>query len=411
MTSTDVSGYPVRPAGGQGRGEVGVLVVLCGIQFTHILDFMILMPLGPQFIRLWGIDASRFGLLVSAYTFAAMVTALLCALYIDRFDRRKALAVLYFGFVLSTLLCAFAPGYGWLLAARALAGAFGGVVGAAVYSILADLIPESRRGRAMGLLMTAFPISAVFGVPLGLFLANQFDWRAPFLFVAALSALILLGALKAIPPLHAQVGEARQRRPLALAREVFRNANHRRALAFLALLIFGGFSVIPFIAPYMVANVGLAETDLPWLYFCGGLATVFTARHIGRQADRHGKRKVFTIIALISIVPLLITTNLPPVPAWLAIAASVLFMVFVSGRYVPAMAMATSAAEPRVRGGFMSFSSAIQQGASGLASLSSGLIIGHAANGAMTRYWLAGLIAVFCTLICIRLARRIKAVA
>jgi predicted MFS family arabinose efflux permease len=340
-----------------------------------------------------------------------MATALLCALYIDRFDRKKALAALYLGFAISTVLCALAPSYGWLLPARALAGAFGGVAGAAVYSILADVIPESRRGRAMGLLMTAFPISAVFGVPLGLFLANQFDWRAPFLFVAAVSALILLGVWKVVPSLRTHTHEARQRKASTLVRDVFSDGNHRRALAFLALLIFGGFSVIPFIAPYMVANVGLKETDLPWLYFCGGLATVFTARYIGRLADRHGKRKIFTIIALISIVPLLITTNLPPVPAWLAIAASVLFMVFVSGRYVPAMAMATSAARPEVRGGFMSFTSAIQQGASGLASLSSGLIIGHTSSGALTRYWVAGLIAVLCTLICIRLARTIKAVA
>jgi predicted MFS family arabinose efflux permease len=386
-----------------------LLVVLCGVQFTHILDFMVLMPLGPQLMRLWGIEASRFGLLVSAYTFTAAVTALLCALYIDRFDRRKALLVLYFGFLLSTLLCALAPSYGWLLLARAAAGAFGGVAGAAVYSILADVIPDSRRGSAMGVLMTAFPISAVFGVPLGLFLANHFDWRAPFFFVAGVSMLILLGAAKVVPALRAHVDQARQRRPLTLARNVFGDANHRRALAFLALLLFGGFSVIPFIAPYMVTTVGLRETDLPWLYFFGGLATVFTARLIGRLADRHGKRRMFTIIALISIAPLLITTNLRPVPVWVAIGASVLFMVFVSGRYVPAMAIVTAAAQSKVRGGFMSFSSAVQQGASGLASLSSGLIIGHAANGAMTRYWLVGLLSVLCTLICIRLARRIKA--
>ena len=179
----------------------------------------------------------------------------------------------------------------------------------------------------------------------------------------------------------------------------------------MALLIFGGFSVIPFIAPYMVSNVHLEETDLPYLYFFGGLATVFTARYIGRLADRHGKRRMFTLITLISIAPLLITTNLPPVPVWMAIGSSVLFMVFVSGRFVPAMAIVTAAAEPKVRGGFMSFTSAVQQGASGLASLSSGLIIGHAANGAMTRYWLVGLISVLCALICIQLSRRIKAVA
>lgn len=393
------------------RRERLLIGVLAGIQFTHILDFMVLMPLGPQFIRLWGIDASRFGVLVSAYTFTAAITALLCAFYIDRFDRKRALLFLYAGFVISTLLCALAPDYEWLLAARAAAGAFGGVAGAAVYSIVGDTIPDDRRGSAIGLLMIAFPISAVFGVPFGLFLANAWNWRAPFLFVCGVSVFILIVAAKVVPPVRGHVEHARRQNPLALARQVFSDANHRRALAFISLLIFGGFSVIPFIAPYMVANVHLKETDLPWLYFFGGLATVFTSRLIGKLTDRHGKRETFTLIASISIAPLLITTNLPPVPAWVAIGASVIFMVFVSGRFVPAMALVTAAAQPGVRGGFMSFNTAIQHFALSLASLSSGYLIGHAPNGELTRYWLVGLISVACALTCIWLARRVKAVA
>ncbi len=391
------------------RGEVVLLVVLAAVQFTHILDFMVLMPLGPQLMRLWGINASRFGLLVSAYTFAAAAAALLCAFYMDRFDRRRILLFLYGGFVLSALLCALAPNYSWLLAARAITGAFGGMAGAAVFSIIADTIPDSRRGAAMGVLMIAFPISAVAGVPLGLFLANEFSWRAPFMFLAVVSSLVLVAAWKFVPPLRGHVSGTRLN-PLAQVRAVFGDANHRRALALIAILLFGGFSVIPFIAPYMVANVGLKETDLPYLYLFGGLATVFTSRLIGRLADKYGKREVFTLIATISIAPLLITTNLPPVPVWVAIAASAIFMVFVSGRFVPAMALVTGAAQPQLRGSFMSFNSAIQQFSLGAASLTSGLLLGHAANGALTRYWLAGLIAVACTLICMRLAWRVKSV-
>jgi predicted MFS family arabinose efflux permease len=386
---------------------VGLLVVLAAIQFTHILDFMVLMPLGPQLMRLWGIDAGRFGVLVSAYTFSAAITALLCAFYIDRFDRKRTLLFLYTGFALSTLFCALAPGYEWLLAGRAAAGAFAGVVGAAVYSIIGDTVPDSRRGGAMGGLMTAFPISAVFGVPLGLLMANLWDWRAPFYFVFGVALLILAAAARVIPPLSGHVEQARSRDPVSLARAVFSDANHRRAFGFIALLIFGGFSVIPFIAPYMVANVHLKEAHLPWLYFFGGLATVFTSRLIGKLTDRRGKREMFTVIAAISIAPLLITTNLPPVPAWTAIGASVIFMVFVSGRFVPAMAIVTAAAQPKVRGGFMSFNTAIQQIALSLASLSSGYLIGHGPNGELTRYWLVGLISVACVLTCIWMAGRI----
>ncbi|MGH8677523.1 MAG: MFS transporter [Burkholderiales bacterium] len=387
-----------------------MLAVLTAVQFTHIMDFMVLMPLGPQLMRLWAMGPQQFGLLVSAYTFSAAAAALLCAFYIDRFDRKNALLLLYGGFALSTLFCALAPGYGTLLAARAVAGAFGGVTGATVFSMVGDTIPDARRGTAMGVIMVAFPISAVAGVPFGLILANYFNWRAPFFLLAVISGLVLAAAWKILPQLHAHVAHARAHNPLRQAHAVFADPNHRRAFTLIAILIFGGFSVIPFIAPYMVANVGLKETDLPWLYFFGGMATVFTSRRIGRLADRHGKRETFTVVALISIVPLLITTNLPPVPVWIAILASVLFMVFVSGRFGPAMAIVTAAAQPNLRGSFMSFNSAIQQFALGIASLLSGMIIGHSAGGGLTHYWVVGLIAVACTLSAIFLARAVKAV-
>ncbi|HUF20086.1 MAG TPA: MFS transporter [Burkholderiales bacterium] len=390
--------------------ERWLLILLAGVQFTHILDFMVMMPLGPQFMRLWDIDAHQFALLVSVYTFTASGSALLCALYLDRFDRRRALLFIYGGFVLATLFCALSPDYRTLLLARALAGAFGGIAGATVYSIIGDTIPEARRGTAMGVLMTAFPVSAVAGVPFGLLLADWFDWRAPFVFLAAVSGLILIGAYRVVPHLHAHVEHARARHPFSQVVAVFLDANHLRALALVSILIFGGFSVIPFMAPYMVANVGLAESDLPWLYFFGGLATVFTSRLFGRLADRHGKREMFTLLAALSILPLLLITNLPPVPVWGAIATSVIFMVLVSGRFVPAMAMVTAAAQPRMRGTFMSCNSAIQHLALGLASLSSGLIIGRADDGQLTRYWATGLVAAAATLTAVWLAQRVKAV-
>lgn len=388
--------------------ETPLLVLLAGIQFTHILDFMIVLPLGPQFIRIWGIDTHQFALLVSVYTISAAVAALACAFTIDRFDRRRALLFLYFGFVVATLLCALAPDYATLLAARVVAGAFGGVAGAAVYSIVADVIPEQRRGSAMGTIMIAFPISSVIGVPFGLMLANWFDWRAPFLLLTLVSAAVLAAAWRIVPRLRGHVAHARAANPWRQSLALFADANHRRAFALMAVLIFGGFSVIPFISPYAVANVGLRETDLPWLYFWGGLATMFSSRLIGRLADVRGKRETFTLIAAISLAPLLITTNLPPVPVWVAVLTSVVFMVFVSGRFVPAMAIVTAAAQPAQRGSFMSFNSAIQQLSMGAASAASGFIIGQDAAGRLTGYWIAGLVAVACTLVCMRLAWRIK---
>ena len=388
-----------------------LVFVLAAIQFTNIMDFVIMMPLGPQLMRVMLISPQQFGLLVSAYTLTAAVAALTVAFYTDRYDRRKALLFLYGGFVISTLLCGIAPGYGSLLAARAFAGAFGGVAGASVHSIIGDAIPEQRRGAATGMIMSAFALSSIIGVPIGLVLAVHFSWRAPFLFLVVVSTLVLILTWKIIPPMRGHIVEGESHRPLVQMKAVLGTANHLRAFVFMFALMFAGFPVIPFIAPYMVANVGLKETDLPYLYFFSGLATVFSSRYIGKLADRHGKRQMFTLIGLISIAPLLITTNLRPVPVWVAISASVIFMVFVSGRFVPAMALVISSVEPRLRGGFMSINSAIQQLGMGAASLLAGTIIGHGAGGTLTRYWLAGLIAVGATLLAIALAWRVKPVS
>ncbi len=391
--------------------ERSLVLILAAVQFTHIMDFMIMMPLGPQLMRVMLISPQQFGLLVSAYTLTAAVAALAVAFYTDRFDRKHTLVFLYAGFVVATLLCAIAPGYGQLLAARAVAGAFGGVAGATVHSIIGDVIPERRRGAATGMIMSAFALSSIIGVPIGLVLAAQFSWRAPFFLLVAASALVLIVIWKMLPSMRGHIVAGKSHRPVDQMKAVFGDANHLRAFAFMFALMFAGFSVIPFISPYMVANVGLKETDLPYLYLFGGLATAFSSRYIGKLADRYGKRQIFTLIGLISIAPLLITTNLPPVPVWLAICASVIFMVFVSGRFVPAMALVISSVHPHLRGGFMSINSAIQQFGLGAASFLAGTIIGHGSGGTLTNYWLVGFIAVGATLLAIALAWRVKPVA
>ena len=152
---------------GNAAQEKRLVAVLAGIQFTHIMDFMILMPLGPQLMRVMHVSPQQFGLLVSIYTLSAAIASLVTAFYTDRFDRRGTLLVLYAGFVVSTLFCGLAPGFATLVAARAVAGAFGGVAGTTVHSIIGDAIPDERRGQATGLVMTAFALSSIVGVPLG----------------------------------------------------------------------------------------------------------------------------------------------------------------------------------------------------------------------------------------------------
>ena len=380
------------------------------MQFTNILDFMILMPLAPQLMRLFAIDPRHFGFLVSAYTFAAAASGFVAAFWIDRFGRKRALLAMYTGFVLATALCGIAPNYELLLAARIVAGVFGGVIGALVLTIVADVVPYSRRARGTAVVSAAFSLAAVLGVPLGLWFATHYSWRAPFLALAAFSAVAWYVAWRVVPSLDAHLAAHEKRRPLAQLRAVFGVPNHLRAFAFMIALMTSVFLVIPFIAAYNVANVGMTEAELPYMYFAGGLCTLFTAPLIGWLADRFGKKRVFTILAFISIIPILVTTHLPPMPLATAIAVSILFFMFVPGRFGPAMALVTGSVAPRLRGSFMSFNGSVQQLGAGAASFVAGLIVGRGADGALTGFDWAGWCSVAATLVAVALALSIRIV-
>jgi len=390
--------------------ELLLLLTLAGMQFTNILDFMIMMPLAPQLMRLFEIDPRHFGFLVSAYTFAAAASGFVAAFWIDRFPRKRALLVMYTGFVLATALCGIAPSYPLLLAARVVAGIFGGVIGALVLTIVADVIPYSRRARGTAVVSAAFSLAAVMGVPLGLWIAAHSSWRAPFLALAAVSVVAWLVAWRVVPSLDAHVRGNERRNPLAQLKAVFGVPNHLRAFAFMIVLMTSVFMVVPFIAAYNVANVGVREIDLPYIYFAGGLATLFTAPLIGWLADRYGKKRLFTILAFISLIPLVVMTHLPSVPLAGAVAVSVLFFVFVPGRFGPAMALITGSVAPRLRGSFMSFNGSVQQLGAGAASLAAGLMIGRGSDGALTGFDWAGWCAVAATLVAVALALRIRVV-
>jgi predicted MFS family arabinose efflux permease len=390
--------------------ELPLLLTLAAVQFTHVVDFMIMMPLGPQFMRLFAIGPQQFGFMVSAYTFAAAASGFVAAFWIDRFDRRRALLGLYAGFIVATALCGLAPDYPLLLTARVVAGAFGGILGGFVFAIVADLVPYARRAAATAIVAAAFSLAAVAGVPLSISLAAHFSWRAPFLAVAALSVAVGLAAMRLIPPLTGHVEDGARRRPLAQLRAIFGVPNHRRAFTFMIVLMCSVFAIVPFLAAYNVANVGVAETDLAVIYFAGGATSLVTAQVIGRLADRYGKGRLFTILALISIGPILVVTHLPPLPLGWVVAMSVLFFVFVPGRFGPATALVTGSVEPRLRGSFMSFNASIQQFASGIASLTAGFVIGRAPDGTLTHFGAVGWLSVGCTLCCLWLVRRIRVV-
>jgi predicted MFS family arabinose efflux permease len=388
------------------RRELWLLITLAGIQFTHILDFMIMMPLGPQFTALFGISDAQFGLLVSAYTLAAGASGLLASTYIDRFGRKRLLLVLYTLFAAATLACGLAPGYAFLMAARIAAGVFGGVLSALCQTIVGDVIPFERRGRAMGIVMTAFSVSTVAGVPLGLFLAAHFSWHAPFFGIAAICAVFAVFAAATLPVLTAHLGGPRRSLMGGVA-QVLADRNHLKAFAFSALVMSAGFTVIPYITIYAQSNAGLRADQIPYLYLCGGVATLFTARLFGRLTDQLGKVVMFRRLAIAATVPMVAVTLVGGAPLWAVVVASTAFFICVSGRMIPGMAIVTSAAQPQLRGTFMTLNASVQSAAMGVAAFVGGLIISRDAQGLVQGYWVAALVGVAASLATAWLAPRL----
>jgi MFS transporter, DHA1 family, inner membrane transport protein len=386
-----------------------MLYTLAAVQFTHIMDFMIMMPLGPQLMRLFEIDPQQFGLLVSAYTITAGLSGLVSSLFIDRFDRKHALSFAYIGFALGTIACALSPTYPVLLVTRSLTGMFGGLIGAQILSIVGDAIPNERRATAMGIVMAAFSIASVFGVPFGLFLANKFSWHAPFFFLGGISAVIWFLIVMFVPGMSGHLVKKGDRGGLGEGFvRAFVNPNQRLALTFMMLIMLGQFTVVPYISPYMVSNVGFTEGQLTYIYLIGGGLTIFTSPLIGRWADRAGKLKVFTTFALIVILPLFFITHLPPVSIPLALVVTTLFFLCAGGRMIPAQAMITSTVLPRYRGSFMSISSSVQQLSAGIASYIAGSIVVKDTEGHLMNYNFVGYIAIAATIITMIVARQLR---
>jgi len=384
-------------------------MLLAVVQFTNIMDFMVMMPLGPQLMRLMSMTPAQFSHVVSSYTFAAGLSGILSAFFIDRFDRKRALLFVYVGFLLGTLSCALAPGYITLTLARALTGAFGGVLGALTLAILGDLVPIERRGRGMGIIMTSFSLAAVIGVPTGLALANAFSWHAPFFLITGLGLPIWIALGLLIPPLSAHL-EARtgKERLWGLFENLRRDKAQAFALSLTPTLLLGHFTIVPFMSPYLVSNVGLTEYDLTYTFLLGGAATFFSMPLTGRLADRFGSANIFTLTAALTTIPILTITHLPRTALWPTLIISTIFFVIASARMVPAMTLVTEAVTPRWRGGFMSLNGSFQQLSAGLASFIAGVIITRGSDGQLLHFHHAGYFAALTSIACIFISRRLR---
>jgi len=392
----------------------GILIaMLAAINFTHIMDFVIMAPLSPFLKESMLISTEQFGFLVSVYTFAAAVGAILAFFNIDKYDRRSAILFLYTGFIVANVLCALAPQYKFFMMARLFAGLFGGVLNVLIMSVIGDVIPMERRGKATGMVMAAFSAASVLGIPSGLILADMYkDYHAPFWLLSGLSMLVGIALVFKFPSIRKHLEyEGPKTPPLEILKSFALDSNIRRALLFMSLLMIAGFTIVPFISDYLVNNVGLNKDELKYVYLCGGLATVFSSILVGKLSDKFGKVKTFVVAGLISIVPIAIVTVLPVMPLVYVLMFNVVFFMCFGARFVPAMTLMTSCVMPHRRGSFLSVSSAVQQMASGIAILIASTIIVNGAKGELYHFGWVGVVACTATVLCIIVSLRIKEVS
>lgn len=373
------------PAPGFSSDQRFMVAMLAFLQFTIVLDFMVLSPLGAVLMPALAIGPKQFGLVVSVYAIAAAVSGILAAGFADRYDRKKFLLFFYAGFVIGTVFCGLAPSYPTLLAARIVTGLFGGVVGAAAYAIVADVFPLAMRGRVMGLIMTAFGASQVLGLPIGIFLAARFGWHAPFLMIAGVALAVGVLIVLRMPPVDTHLQQTRHHPALHLWKTAT-SSRYWVGFAATMLLATGGFMLMPFASAFTVNNQHITLDQLPILYAVTGICSIIFGPLIGRLSDGLGKYVTFCAASTIVIGVVLYYTQMEGAVLWQMTVISVVMFACVTGRMTAAGALTSAVPAPQDRGAYMSISSSLQQMAGGAASYLAGLLVYQAPSGRMEHY-------------------------
>lgn len=376
-----------------------VVAMLAFLQFAVILDFMIMSPLGALIMPDLHISPAQFGLVVSAYAFSAGLSGLLTAGFADRYDRKKLLLFFYSGFIIGTVWCGLAPTYESLLAARIFTGLFGGVIGSIVLAISTDLFPPQMRGRVMGLIQTAFAASQVLGIPVGIYLSNQWNWHVPFIAMAAFGLAGGLVVAWKMQPVNAHLGKPQEHSAFMHLFHTVTEKRYLLAFAITALLTTGGFMLMPFSSAYIVNNMGIDLHHLPTVYLITGVCTIFIGPMIGRAADAFGKFRVFLFGTTLSIAMVLIYTHLGRVPLWTLVVVNTMMFVGIFSRMIPFQALSSTVPVQTQRGSYNAISASIQQLAGGLASVVSGHIVTQGADGRLQHFDTVGYVVVGTSLV------------
>jgi predicted MFS family arabinose efflux permease len=378
-----------------------VVALLALLQFTVVLDFMVLSPLSDVLMKSMNISTRQFGWVVSAYAFSAGISGILAAGFADKFDRKKLLLFFYIGFIGGTAFCAISNNYVMLLSARIVTGLFGGVIGAISMAIIADLFTVQQRGRVMGIVQMGFAVSQVLGIPAGLFFANNWGWHSSFWMIVILAVLIAISIIWLLKPVTAHLSIQRDKSPFLHFWHTLQSRRYRTGFAATALLSVGGFMMMPFASVFLVNNIHIHHDDLPIIFLCTGIASIVIMPIVGRLSDRVNKFSLFVAGSALAMAMVLVYTNLVPVPLWAIILLNMVMFVGIMSRMVPAMSLVTSIPAMPDRGAFMSINSSLQQMAGGIAAIVAGaIVVQPAKEAALLHYPILGLVVVGAMLVC-----------
>jgi predicted MFS family arabinose efflux permease len=352
-----------------------VIAILALLQFTIVLDFMILAPLGDFLMKSLSIGPKGFGLVVSSYAFSAGASGILAAGFADKFDRKKLFLFFYFGFIVGTLCCALATSFWMLLGARIVTGLFGGVIGAITMTIMADIFAVNQRGRVMGFVQMAFSGSQILGIPIGLYLANAWGWHSTFLMIVALASCIAIVIVLKIKPIDKHLALQSDKNAFLHLWHAISNPSYQTGFIATAFLSVGGFMLMPFSSSYLINNIRITAEQLPLIFMFTGMSSIIVMPLIGKLSDKVDKFLIFTGGCIIAIVMILIYTNLVPVPLWQVVVINMIMFMGIMSRIIPATTLTMSIPDMKDRGAFMSVNSSLQQMAGGIAALFAGVIV------------------------------------
>ena len=369
-----------RANSGPAISERAVIYTVAAVQLVNILDFVMVMPLGPDFSKAIHIPESDLGWIAGSYTAAAAVSGLVGAFVLDRFDRRKALIVAMLGLVVGTAMGGFAQGFHSLLGARVLAGIFGGPATSISLSIIADVVPAKRRGRAMGIVMGAFGIASVVGVPIGLELASRLSWHAPFFAIAGLGLVVVFYGAARLPPLTGHL--TTDRAVHGGFRELFADRLVWMSYTMTATVMGAGFLLIPNLSAYVQRNLGYARDDVKWLYLVGGIISVILTPLVGRLVDRLGSTIIGTIGSVMFFATVLPAFILIP-QTFPVLALFCCFMISMSFRNVAYNTLASKVPSQAIRARFMSIQSTVQHAAAATGGLLSSVLLKTGPGGVL----------------------------